>query len=104
MEDVRVMNGQGLPVYDSVKEATIGKDIFVQILCLLAYFIILNCRVTLEVMKLANKGAVLNPCPPFYRGEEVSEDVINSEYFVGYDFKRYLLQVQQAVTIYCLTM
>ena len=53
---------------------------------------------------MANKGAILNTCPPFYRGEEVSEDVINSEYFVGYEFKRYLLQVQQAVIIYCLTM
>lgn len=53
-------------------------------------------------MDKANKGAVLNPCPPFYRGEEVSADVINSEYFVGYDFKKYLLAVQQAIIVYCL--
>ncbi len=51
---------------------------------------------------MANKGAVLNPCPPFYRGEEVSDDVIDSEYFVGYGFKKHLLEVQQAVIIYCL--
>ena len=95
---------QGLPVYNNIKEAIIGKDI----ICtdslpsnLLHDF--KNCQVTLEVMKMANKGAILNPCPPFYRGEEVSEDVIGSEYFVGYEFKQYLLQIQQAILIYCLT-
>lgn len=62
-----------------------------------------KCQISLRIMEKANEGAVLNPCPPFYRGEEVSEDVINSKYFVGYDFKRYLLQVQQAIIIYCLT-
>ena len=54
-------------------------------------------------MKLANDGAVVNPCPPFYRGEEVSADLIDSPYFVGYEFKKHLLKVQQAVLIYCLT-
>lgn len=95
---------QGLPVYNNIKEAIIGKDI----ICtdslpsnLLHDF--KNCQVTLEVMKMANKEAILNPCPPFYRGEEVSEDVIDSEYFVGYEFKQYLLQIQQAILIYCLT-
>lgn len=53
-------------------------------------------------MDMANENALLNPCPPFYRGEEVSEDVIDSDYFVGYHFKKYLLEVQQAVIIYCL--
>lgn len=53
-------------------------------------------------MDLANKNAILNPCPPFYRGEEVSDDVINSDYFVGYDFKKSLLVVQQAVMIWCM--
>lgn len=62
-----------------------------------------ECVVTLDAMKKANKGAVLNPCPPFYRGEEVSADVIDSDYFVGYKFKRHLLNVQQAVMVYCLT-
>lgn len=37
---------------------------------------------------MANEGAILNPCPPFYRGEEVSDDAINSKYFVGYEFKK----------------
>lgn len=59
-------------------------------------------QITLHHMKKANKGAVLNPCPPFFRGEEVSEDVIDSDYFVGYEFKRYLLEVQQAILCYLL--
>ena len=59
-------------------------------------------QVTKEIMNLANTGAVLNPCPPFYRGEEVSEDVIDSEYFVGYEFKKNLLRVQQAIIVFCM--
>ncbi|MBR4357999.1 MAG: peptide transporter [Butyrivibrio sp.] len=59
-------------------------------------------QVTKEIMNLANAGAVLNPCPPFYRGEEVSEDVIDSEYFVGYEFKKNLLRVQQAIIVFCM--
>lgn len=59
-----------------------------------------GCRVTKEIMQLANEGAIYNPCPPFYRGEEVSADVIDSSYFVGYEFKKHLLEIQQAVMIY----
>ena len=95
---------EGLVSYSNIYDAIIGKDI----VCtdsLPAH--ILNdskeCMVTLEAMKKANKGAVLNPCPPFYRGEEVSADVIDSDYFVGYKFKQHLLSVQQAIMIYCLT-
>lgn len=40
--------------------------------------------------------------PTFYRGEEVSADVMESGYFVGYEFKKNLLVVQQAVMLYCL--
>lgn len=61
-----------------------------------------GCQVTKAVMDKANPGALLNPCPPFYRGEEVSADVIASDYFVGYDFKKHLLEVQQAVMLFCL--
>lgn len=57
-------------------------------------------QVTLEIMESANENAILNPCPPFYPGEEVSKDVIDSKYFVGYSFKKYLLEVQQAIIIY----
>ena len=33
----------------------------------------------------------------------VTEDVIDSDYFVGYEFKKSLLKVQQAILIYCLS-
>ena len=59
--------------------------------------------ITKDIMELANKGAVLNPCPPFYRGEDVSADVIDSDFFVGYEFKNSLLKVQQAILIYCMS-
>lgn len=59
-------------------------------------------QITMRHMQEANTGAVLNPCPPFYRGEEVSEDVIDSDYFVGYRFKKALLEVQQAIVCYLL--
>jgi len=94
----------GVVSHYDIEEAIIGKDI----VCtdslpaaVLADFE--KCKVTTQVMKKANQGAILNPCPPFYRGEEVSDDVIQSDYFVGYEFKKYLLQVQQAIMIYCLT-
>lgn len=57
-------------------------------------------QVTIEIMENANEHAILNPCPPFYRGEEVSKDVIESKYFVGYSFKKCLLEIQQAIIIY----
>lgn len=53
-------------------------------------------------MEKANHGAILNPCPPFFRGEAVSEDVINSDYFAGYGFKECLITVQQAILCYLL--
>lgn len=94
----------GLTAYNNICEAVVGKDI----VCtdslpasVLADFG--ECQVTTAAMEMANDGAILNPCPPFYRGEEVSEEVIASKYFVGYEFKKHLLEVQQALMIYCLT-
>lgn len=94
---------EGVPVYHNIEDAIIGKDI----VCTdsLPSDVLeksSGCQVTKAVMEKANKGAVLNPCPPFYRGEEVSGEVIDSEYFVGYEFKIYLLEIQQAVIIYCM--
>ncbi|MBE5881213.1 MAG: peptide transporter [Lachnospiraceae bacterium] len=93
----------GLVTHRNIKDAIVGKDI----VCtdslpenVLSDF--KDCQVTKEMMELANDGALLNPCPPFYRGEEVSDDVIDSEYFIGYEFKKHLLEVQQAVMLYCL--
>lgn len=57
-------------------------------------------QITLECLKYANVGACLNPCPPFFRGEEVSADAIDSKYFVGYEFRKSLLEVQQAIICY----
>jgi ornithine carbamoyltransferase len=59
-----------------------------------------NYMVTYDRLLLANEKAVLNPCPPFFRGEEVSADAIDSKYFVGYEFKKYLLEIQQAIIMY----
>jgi ornithine carbamoyltransferase len=59
-------------------------------------------QINLERMRLTNQEAILNPCPPFFRDQEVSEDVINSEYFVGHSFKKNLLYVQQAIIVQCL--
>ncbi len=59
-------------------------------------------QITDKVMDMAKMGAMLNPCPPFFRGEEVSAKVMDSPYFVGYEFKKHLLEVQQAVLVYCL--
>lgn len=96
---------EGVEVFHNLKDAMGGKDI----ICtdslpreLLEVFA--DYQLTPQVMQLANEGAVVNPCPPFYRGEEVSADLIDSHYFVGYEFKKHLLEVQQAVLIYCLTM
>lgn len=94
---------EGVKAYHDIKEAVIGKDI----VCTdsLPFDVLKDfkkCQVTEEVMKMANPNAVLNPCPPFYRGEEVSADVMESGYFVGYEFKKNLLVVQQAVMLYCL--
>lgn len=59
-----------------------------------------NYQISSELMQTANNNALLNPCPPFYRGEEVSSEVINTPYFVGYEFKKFLLEVQQAIIIF----
>ena len=93
---------KGVQAFRDMKEAVKGKDI----ICtdslpadILGDFE--NYQITKEIMDMANENAILNPCPPFYRGEEVSEDVIDSDYFVGYQFKKNLLEVQQAIVIYC---
>lgn len=95
---------EGLVTHQSIYDAVKGKDI----ICTdsipqneLEEF--KNCQVTKKAMDMANAGAVLNPCPPFYRGEEVSKDAIDSDYFVGYEFKKCLLEVQQAAILYGLS-
>ncbi|MCI9073303.1 MAG: peptide transporter [Lachnospiraceae bacterium] len=93
----------GVPVFHNIAEAIRGKDIVcTDSLPAGAAEEFRECRVTPETMSLANSGALLNPCPPFFRGEEVSGEVMESPFFVGYGFKRHLLTVQQAVILYCL--
>ncbi|MDE6219154.1 MAG: peptide transporter, partial [Lachnospiraceae bacterium] len=94
----------GVSVYHDINTAVRGKDIIcTDSLPADALNDFKDCQVTRAVMELANKNAVLNPCPPFYRGEEVSDDAIRSDYFVGYEFKKRLLTVQQAVLIWCMS-
>lgn len=94
----------GIVSHYDIEKAVIGKDIIcTDSLPAAALDDFKKCKITMQVMEKANKGAILNPCPPFYRGEEVSEDAINSDYFVGYEFKKCLLPVQQAIMIYCLS-
>lgn len=95
---------EDMQIFYNIKDAIVDKDI----VCtdsLPADIIheFKDCQVTKSIMDMANHGAILNPCPPFYRGEEVSEDAISSEYFVGYEFKKYLLEIQQAIIIFCLS-
>lgn len=94
-----------ITVYHDIKTAIRDKDIIcTDSLPAEALNDFKDCQITKEVMDMANKNAVLNPCPPFYRGEEVSDDVLQSEYFVGYEFKKNLLVVQQAVMIWCMML
>lgn len=93
----------GLKVYRNVEEAITGKDI----ICTDSIPAeekedFAGIRIGIAEMKKANAKAVLNPCPPFYRGEIVEEEVIDSNYFVGYAFKKSLLWVQQAILLFLL--
>lgn len=60
-------------------------------------------RVTAEHLDAAPNGVRLVPCPPFVRGREVSADAIAHSAFVGYEFKRSLMPVQQAAMARALT-
>lgn len=94
---------EGIRTYRSLEAAMAGKDIIcTDSIPEKAKEDFKGYQITLQYMQKANTGAILNPCPPFYRGEEVSEDVINSDYFVGYKFKSHLLEVQQAIIYYLL--
>lgn len=57
-------------------------------------------QITESLMRRARPDALLNPCPPFTRGMEVSEDATNSDFFVGYEFKKSLLYIQLAIILY----
>lgn len=91
----------GIRIHRSLNEAVAGKDVVcTDSIPEQAKEAFKEYQITLRHMQGANAGAVWNPCPPFYRGEDVSEDVIDSDYFVGYRFKSHLLEVQQAIICY----
>ena len=92
---------EGIKVNYDLNEAILDKDIVcTDSISSDKLHVFLDYQVTYELMKTSNAGAVINPCPPFFRGEEVSADVMDSKYFVGYAFKKYLLEIQQAVIIF----
>jgi ornithine carbamoyltransferase len=60
-------------------------------------------QITLSrVNEYCKKGVIVNPCPPFFRNEELSADIIDSEYFTGYTFKYNLVTVQKAIIYKCI--
>jgi ornithine carbamoyltransferase len=61
-------------------------------------------RITAALLDLAPTGVLLDPCPPFVRGREVSADALEHPAFVGHAFKAALLPVQQAVMAHCLEL
>ncbi len=94
---------QGIPAFYDINEIIKNTDVVltdpVPNHCLEAFK---PYQITESLLKSAGRGIVLNPCPPFTRGEEVSADVIDSSYFAGYSFKKDLLYVQQALILYCM--
>lgn len=54
-------------------------------------------QITLNKLELASNNCIVNPCPPFTRGNEVAAEVINSEHFIGYKAKEDLLHMQKAI-------
>ena len=103
-EFLKIFQIPGVSFNENLKETIVGKDI----ICtdsipsnMIDDF--KEYQISKELMSLANENSVLNPCPPFYGGEEITEDAIDSDFFVGYEFKKDLLKVQQAILIYCLS-
>ena len=54
-------------------------------------------QLTIEKLKLASKRCLVNPCPPINRGHAVPNEVMSSEYFIGYKMKESLLHMQKAI-------
>lgn len=54
-------------------------------------------QLTLDKIKVANKDCIINPCPPFTIGNEVTDEIIESSNFIGYNSKENLLHMQKAI-------
>lgn len=56
-------------------------------------------QIDLDKIKIANGDCIVNPCPPFTRGNEITDEVIKSKYFIGYKAKENLLHMQKAILV-----
>jgi len=56
-------------------------------------------QINTESIKYANNDCIVNPCPPFQRGEEISEEIIESDYFIGYEAKENLIHMQKTILL-----
>jgi ornithine carbamoyltransferase len=54
-------------------------------------------QLNIEKLKASNKGCLVNPCPPIDRAHAVPDEVMDSEYFIGYKMKASLLHMQKAI-------
>jgi ornithine carbamoyltransferase len=54
-------------------------------------------QLNIEKLKVSNKGCLVNPCPPITRDHAVPDEVMDSEYFIGYKMKASLLHMQKAI-------
>lgn len=95
---------EGIPIEYNIQAAVKDADVILtDSLPSAALLDFKDYKITTDIMNLASPNAILNPCPPFFREEEVSNEVINSDFFVGYEFKKHLLEVQQAIIYYAIS-
>lgn len=92
-----------LPVSHDLPTAIQGKDL----ICTGAYprenqEAFRPYQITAQILAQANPGALLSPGLPFTQGVEVAQNAVTSPYFVGYDFKKNLVQLEQALLLHCL--
>lgn len=94
---------EGANVCYDIDKAVVGKDVIcTDSIPTAAKDDFKGYQITLDRLRNANADVCLNPCPPFFRGGEVSADAIDSQFFVGYEFKKALMEVQQAIICYLL--
>ncbi len=58
--------------------------------------------ITQEIVRNIGKEVYVNPCPPFRRNVDITDEVLQSGSFVGYEFKKNLVYVQKGVIEFCL--
>ena len=53
-----------------------------------------------EIISRSGREVIINPCPPFKRNIEITDDVLKSRNFIGYEFKKNLVYVQKGIIEY----